>query len=635
MSRHLLLYLHLCIERIAEFGSQWLPPTNRPRRQRLIESLLGFLGLSRISIRRGPRRGNWFGNWRGFRAGNGTPPREAIGGHHWPLALWMIAALGLMLVSLPQWWPRGAWPAHVDDLYWYVPLVERAWHDGELLAWLVNFSREAGVFSLNLIFAVWVGIWPTLPVIWTFTSVILWLVASRQWQALALQSGLSLGESMALMLFSVSVASVSDVWIWPMAIQHILPIVAGLWILTLALRNFPSWSSGQILIVGLLLSTLRPSFAIFAFGAWAIVQLMPEASASHKARTSVLLWAGFAHTLITIATPGAGWQVTEFFAALGAPTNFARNQALGVGLVMWLAFGALLVGIHRGLAAKQARISWPNSWSKRQELLLMACLALLLVGVGRWQLSPASLIGLLVSHAVWPFTTAHEEALRWAQIQGPLPDVAQILVGLAATLFAFRWTLRRETKTSLLVFLALLLPLLAQSLYLTSLSAWPWKIPWLEPMHAPSRYLIYVWPLGLYVLVILSQAKMRSARWRKSLWTILAVLNLAAIAWRTSHYASQPEREFKLSQLHEVAEQIRAADLRAPGYYCSAISQVPVKVSATRAALGLPEAERLFAQIEDPFHPVTYTIHRELRAKGCAGQVLLNFHAGEFEIADD
>lgn len=546
----------------------------------------------------------------------------------------MVAAFGLMLVSIPQWWPRGAWPAHVDDLYWYVPLVERAWHEGELLAWLFNFSREAGVFSLNLIFAVWVGLWPTLPVLWTFTSVILWLVASRKWQALALQSGLSLSESLALMLFSVSIASVSDVWIWPMAIQHILPIVAGLWTLTLALRNFPGWSSGQILAVGLLLSTLRPSFAIFVCGAWACVQLLPEASAAQKARTSVLLWAAFAHTLISIATPGAGWQVTQFFAALGAPTDFARDQALSLGLVIWLGFGALLFGIHRGFAAKRAWITWPSSWTKRQELLLMACLALLLVGVGRWQLSPASLIGLVLSHVVWPFTTAHEEALRWAQIQGPLPEVAQIGIGLLTTLMAFRWTLRRETKSTLLVFLALLLPLLAQSLYLSSLSQWPWKIPWLDPMHAPSRYLAYVWPLALYVLVILSQSQVSRARWRKSLWTILAVLNLTATAWRTSQYASQPEREFKLSQLREVAEQIRAADLRAPGYYCSAISQVPVKISATRAALGLPEAERLFAQIDDPYHPVTYTIHRELRAKGCDGQVLLNLHAGEFEIAD-
>ncbi len=559
---------------------------------------------------------------------------EKLGQLRWSWIAALVAGVLLMIVSWPQWRPNGAWPAHIDDLYWYVPLVERAWHEGHLFSWLFNSSREAGVLSLNIVFAVWVGLWPTLPVLWTLTAVVLWLQTSRSWQALALQSRLSMSESVAFMFFSVSLASVADVWIWPMAIQHIGPVLAGLWALTLALRNFPDWSIGKILALGFLLSTLRPSFTVFVGAAWMSVMLLPEASNWQRGRISAFLWATSAYTLITLATPAAGWQVTQFFSALGAPSDLTGGSRWLVGVGAWFALGCGVYFIHRFVSSRPHLLTWPNSWTGKQEIALMILLAILLLGVGRWQLSPASLIGLVISHALWPFTTANEEALRWAQIPGPLPDLVQTILGLSAALTAFRWTLRRESRVTLLVFLALILPVVAQALYLSSLSTWPWKIPWLQPMHAPSRYLIYVWPSALLIVLILGHMVLPNARWRKSIWTIFAVLNLTATAWRTAIYSSQPEREFQLSQLREIAEQIQRADKSAPGFYCSSISQVPVKISVERAARGVPEPERLFPQIEDPYHPVTYTLHRELRSRGCAGQILLNHHAGEFEVAD-
>ena len=573
----------------------------------------------------------------GFSQRSGSKPLK-LGELRWPWWAWLAASSMLILASSPQWWPKGAWPSHIDDLYWYVPLVDRAWHEGNLLEWLFNSTREAGVLSLNLAFAFWVGLWPNLPALWTFTSVGLWLLTSRAWQRLALQSQLSVSESLAFMFFSVSLASVADVWIWPMAIQHLGPVLLGLWAFTLVLRNFPSWSFPQIFVVGLLLSALRPSFLLFVAGAWTCLMLSPGVSLSQRRRASGFLWATSAYTILTLGTPAAGWQVTQFFSALGLPylldAEVLRSHAGMMALGAWLLIGGgLYLALHRGPEQRDL-ITWPSTWTKTQELLLMGLFAILLISVGRWQLSPASLIGLAITHAVWPFTEAHPEALRWAQIPGPLPDWLQIAVGVSASVAAFRWTLRRESKVTLLVFLGLLLPVAAQSLYLSSLSEWPWKIPWLDPVHVPSRYLVYIWPVALFISLVLAQAYVSSERLRKSLWTILAVLNLVATWTRSAEYASRTEGEFQLKQLSELGDQINRVSQSASGVYCSSFSQIPVKVSVARAARGLPDAEKLFSRIDDPFHPVTYTLRRELRARGCEGEVKLSHDTGDFEIPD-
>lgn len=450
--------------------------------------------------------------------------------HARALLIAILSFLALTSIFGPRWHLQSFF----DDSSWLIAELQArgAW---SLLTSDLREERAAGLILPLSVFSWLAG---DQPIHWMIAQLLVHVFIGYLFMRLLLRQNVP--ESLAWVgglgwCFSPALI---DAYLWPISLQHQLVLVAG-FVLVEQAEIANRVRRRGFLLNFLWMLPLRPSVLIFA---WAVLPLVLWSS-GRRGLARWFLWLG-ALTLgqSAMATAfDAGWQVRTSLGSHARLGTFVMMSAGGLALLAAVLFHSKFGPSARSVFGKLAQAP---------VLRVIALLALIgsstFTQVGILQLAELSLLSSMgelappsVDFSRWQMIFTHP------QLSFITPELTWSLVALtAASLLVV--TSRSASLPSgenpsakaHALGIARLWPWIlsagAMSFYLTRMALDPKSaIPQTEPLGVPSRYLMYVMPLALLILILtlhallnrLQHALERVERLKTSSWSLQRALS--------------------------------------------------------------------------------------------------------------
>jgi hypothetical protein len=408
----------------------------------------------------------------------------------------VVASLSFLALT-SAFGPRWYLQSFFDDASWLIAELQArgAW------SLLTSSLQEERAVGLVLPLTVFESLAGDQPILWMIAQLLLHVLCGFMFMRLLWRQGVSEGLTWLGGLAWCFSPALIDAYLWPISLQHQLVLIAGFVLVEQA------EVADRLKLRGFLLNLvwmlpLRPSILIFAWGVLPIVLW----SAGRQGLARWLTWLSvltLGQCVIALSFDG-GWQIRSAFGA---------NTTLWITLTVIALATAQIFRSNWGDRATQFAQKFLRASVLRVAALLALLVSSLLSQIGVLQLAELSMLASLGELAP-PSVDFSRWQMIFAQPQASLlaPELTwSLIVFAAAAIFALGQSSKTiepaeaaSVKTSLSIarLWPWLLAALSMSFYLTRLALDPHSaVPQTEPLGVPSRYLLYVMPLTLLVLV--------------------------------------------------------------------------------------------------------------------------------------